>query len=896
MIVNNTIPIAMILLSAVGAQATGQPTATVRDSPSGIESVRVVHHFDFDERPANLEDMPMHWVPFRPPRFPRFSSGSLDESVGRSAPPSFRLSLNGRNVACRYTGADTRVRSNSEYRIVGYIRPDRLIGARACLSAHFLDEQSNPIPGTHVRSLFVGTPESSAATWIEVELRLPSAPPQAHAVGLLAMVTQERVWNRRPRARRHVERIDVDGGAWFDDITMYALPQVEMTTSSKGQVLAPDDPNTLEVIVRDFDNFGLQASLTITDVDGLEVLNRRIAVEFRQDRPPTTIDVGSLGPGLYQARLDVKSAANTIDSRVLTFAKLAKRHRRSVSDAVSFGVVLSASARADPNTEAALLVKSAVRSAKTPLWTGKADVASSPARQAARHDEYRLLQKDGFLLTAVLAGPAAAMVRSAGPYPRPLLEILADDPSGWRDHLAQTVAPCVGIFRRWQLGADDDRRVVDDDRLIVALDRLRAEMRPFLTAPLLGVPASSDVHPWPRRPLADHICLTIGPDVRTDWIAAHVAVFRDMGYPRLYAYLPAPATGVWHRRLAGERSRLAEWAQRIISARHAGADTVFVPQPWTVREGPSGLLAEPLEQYIVLHTIADLIGDGKPVEEIDLGGDVRALVFRRDGTSVLALWNNAAPPDGSEHAIQLGSASRQIDMWGTSFPLERDNHGRQLLRLSRMPIFVDGVEPWVSALRNSITLLPTNVPFSIEPQTREFSMTHVGSEVISGTVELTPPQSWRIEPGRFRFNLMPGRTTTNEVRLSYLNNESAGQKTILARVTVEGGRRLYFEVPLRLQLGGADVDVWGAAIVEGQDVVFRHVVTNRSDRVLSFRAHATVPGRPRQYHMIVNLGPDETQAVEYRFSTLKGTGVQFARLGLEELGRSGFHNLEVTIP
>ena len=136
-------------------------------------------------------------------------------------------------MAFQYTGPATRVRANVEYRIEGYVRPDRLRYGRACLSAHFLDKYGQPLRGTLVRSRYVGGPRD-AGDWVKIELYLPAAPVNAHTIGLLAWVLQEPAWRTTVPSRRHISRRDVRGGTWFDDITVYAVPYIRITTSGLG--------------------------------------------------------------------------------------------------------------------------------------------------------------------------------------------------------------------------------------------------------------------------------------------------------------------------------------------------------------------------------------------------------------------------------------------------------------------------------------------------------------------------------------------------------------------------------------------------------------------------------------------------------------------------------------
>ena len=446
---------ALRIVPIVATLVIGEGAVCAQDSlPLDGSTTRIVHRFDFDERRAgNLESVPMFWDMLRPAGFPHYAQGQFDFEVGHRSPPSFHLISEGRNVAYHYTGPDTRVRTNTDYRIEAAMRHDGLLHARACVSAHFLDKSGEPIPGTLVRSRFVGGAEESGG-WGVVDLYLPAAPPNAYAVGVIAWVMQESMWSSSKPYRRHVPRNDVKGGAWFDDITIYALPRAEITTSALGNVLAAGEPQTLWVVLADNEDASLHGRLRIETADGELVEEHAVPVVMDSPAEPMAVPLEHLDPGLYYAHFDVFSDSTHIVSRALVFARLAPSFRKSKTSARPFGIVIDPSSRSTPDVEFALLRNQLARSAKLPVWTGLPD---DPPTAKERREMDRFLQdlvKSGFALTGVFFGPPAAIVESDGAYVRPLTELLSSDPLVWREHLAAVAVPHAGAFRWWQMGAD----------------------------------------------------------------------------------------------------------------------------------------------------------------------------------------------------------------------------------------------------------------------------------------------------------------------------------------------------------------------------------------------------------------------------------------------------------
>ncbi len=376
----------LVLIGTVVLGVGGVGGVSATPPAGGSRSKRVVHYFDFDERDqGNLENVPKYWTAVRIEGFPKFAQGTFDFGVGKTAPPSFHLASEGRNAAYRYAGPDTDVRENSEYRIEGYIRPEGLSHGRACLGAYFLDAFDHPLVGTLVRSRYVGGP-GEPAEWHTVELNLPAAPPEARTIGLSVWVLQGSFWDLGVPMRRHIQRVDVFGGAWFDDITIHALPRVEITTTAPGNVLAPGEPQELQIILADDEDAELEARLLITDADGTVVETRQVSAVTTGPVTPTSIPLDHLPPGLYRARLDVLADLALNTSRAVTFARLAPLHREGAGNARPFGVIVEPRSRSAPAVELALLRHQAAKSVKLPIFWKNCDRAEEAKRSPVGHE------------------------------------------------------------------------------------------------------------------------------------------------------------------------------------------------------------------------------------------------------------------------------------------------------------------------------------------------------------------------------------------------------------------------------------------------------------------------------------------------------------------------------
>ncbi len=873
---------------------------------------RVVRRFDFDERAdGNLEELPKHWTPLRAAGFPRFAQGWFDWDVGRSAPPSFSLSSEGRSVAFAYYGPETPVRRRSEYQVEGYIRPRNLRRARACLSACFLDAEGQPLLDTVVRTPFVGGPDA-ADEWRKVEFRLPPAPSGAATIGLGAWVLQEAVWHTAAASPAFIAHVDARAGAWFDDITIQAVPRVDLRTSQVDNVLRSGSGGALEVqvLLADHHDATLSGDLRIQDAEGKLLERHTVPVQVGSSVEPARIGVDHLSPGLYGAVLSVHSPSSLLMSRELAFVRVDPPVQRARSAARAFGVVIDPLDRADSAVEIALLSHQGVGSAKLPVWIDPSPPTSDAQVRGADTLSVELVKR-GLALTGVLqAGPLPAASRSFADQGS-FVQMLTDPAESWRRPLSDAIGGRAPHYRAWQVQADATPLSAESAEHPGAFDRLREEMGRLVAAPMLAAPLSARDEFLKRNLPVEQATIAIGPEVPEQAIPDHLERFRQDAYSKVSAFIQ-PLNGDQYERLP----RLSDFARRLVMARFGGADCVYVPQTWTTRRswthnaasqpaalqpetrsfhGESRIRTEPTEEFIILHTLVNVLQDAAPGERCRSPKGVECLAFEDGPTITVVLWDREAPPEGRLHFIQLGQATRQIDMWGRSKPLEKDETGRHMVWLTAAPIFVDGVERWLIALANSVRIEPERVESGLDVVKHGVHLRSAGPQLLNGSFVLETPPEWEVSSRESRFGLTPEGVTTLPLEIRYPPGETAGRKQLLAKINLQSPP-YYLAVPLSIEVGLTDIDVRASAVVEGSELVLRQVVTNRSSATLQLRSSAQVPGYERKYRPLNNLQSRATQVVEYRFPdavALVGSKVRLSLRPINDNRRA--HHIELVV-
>ncbi len=884
--------IAIGFLTAMGDErVTGSESPPLSEDHRGRPATtsRMVHRFDFDERSrGNVEDVPMHWMPVRTDGFPVFTGGRFDRDVGHPEGPSFYLATEGRSVAYVYSGPDTPLRARCDYQVQGFIRPDRLSHARACVSAHYLAADGRPLFETLVRSRYVGEP-ADENQWNSVEFMLPSPPRGAAAIAVAVWVLEERLWKEQASWPNFVARRDLHGGAWFDDLTIRVVPRVELTTSQPGNVLSPDAVQELRVRLVDAESPTLSAQLTVRNAAGATVLERPLqAAPFSTPESSINMGLGDLPAGLYVATLDVAAEGRPVASKALTFARVEPGEPSRIS---GFGISLLADRRADARIEGRLIRVLGIGSVKTAIWAGATGGNDPDGYLRHRDREFGELAATGVSITAVLAGVPDGLKESTGASNLSVGKLLSEPPATLRAYLGDAAGSAPEMFRYWQIGPDigseEELGTIDP----TVHDEFRGELQRLVTAPTLihPIPFGSRVSDSTRRD--DAISVILGRVLRSDEFPKALRRFQDQRSSRVAAFLEPLPTDTFQR-----DARLADFAQRLALARHAGAHPVVIPQPWTVRGTIEEPIVEPTEEFLILRTLAHYLHDSQPGPELPVAPGVRCLPFYNADTATVVIWNAQAPPEGRIHVTQLGRARRQIDLFGRSTPLTRDEQGQHVFHLSARPVIIDDVDRWLLEFRNRVKLEPTHVESGTEEMNHAIILGHTGAFPLGGQLALEAPNGWVLSPSQFRFTLVTEQETRLNFAVRYPSGEPAGRKQITARFSVLND--IYdLQVPLSVDIGLADVEVSGFALREGNELVMRHAVTNRSGAALSFRSSAQVPGRERQYRPLSNLPPNDTQVVEYRFPSAADLSGLAVRLGLRPLsdGRR-VHNLELRAP
>ncbi|MEM6458800.1 MAG: hypothetical protein AAF710_05345 [Planctomycetota bacterium] len=284
--------LAVVASVVAASSAVGQPAAT---TPK-----RLVQLFDFEEtndRGVKLGrglTMPPGWHPMgRDPqaRDPNFGRLPLHDRLSRrpgfpghnvvryaargdaaSGEYSLHLGIDGGSSGAFLEVGRLPAVPGSDYRVTAKVRTAGLERSAARLRAYLVDAGGKRIEG----SVRVSERLRSEKGWAEVALTLPGEFGKAAYLGIEAELVQPSPDPRNVLGNQQVVLSDVRGDAWFDDVTVWQLPHVQIATGSAVNITRGGRGPAWDVSVRDLVGGRLEARLTLYDH-----ARRRVAQEVR---------------------------------------------------------------------------------------------------------------------------------------------------------------------------------------------------------------------------------------------------------------------------------------------------------------------------------------------------------------------------------------------------------------------------------------------------------------------------------------------------------------------------------------------------------------------------------------------------------------------------------------
>ncbi len=864
---------AVLLAGLAHSDARAQESAP---AGAGASSYEVSCRFDFDERPrGNFEDVPMYWVRLEGDGLPRYSAATFDDEVGHDAAPSVRFQVQGGSIVQEYQG-ELNLDPRAEHVVSGYVRASGLRHARAFIHGFYVDALGAAVPGTDCISELVGAPTAADANdWRRVTLRLPACERPGAQPRLRLWVLQPAGW-ADVGAVDPIDWQDVRATVWFDDLEIHRLPGARLRVAAVGGLLKPDTPVRLqaEVIAP---GQSVHAELSVTDVSGR--LLHETSCELPDPGGPMETTVSGLAPGLYVADLVIRSAGEELLQRTTTFAILGPVLAPPAAR-THFGITIPAWEPGDDAGLCELVSELGCGCVKFGLPDPHAAGNDGIARLAEVGRVARSWLGRGLQMTGILpAESVPGLAGEAGP------EL--------KTSFGPALALLGNVVSRWQLGLDHQVQEADRSAAVIEARRQLAEFvagpQVVLPRPILAVGAGGPVGAGFTAWNVDALWLT--PEVPTQNLVAHLGPILNTGaqwtpYRPVWVSLSSAPPDI------GREMRIADLARRIVLARAAGVDQVYVRAPMAQASGGApGWF--PTEDFIPLRTLFHTLANGEAAGVIPLpDADGLGIIFLSAGEDLarIVLWTWRNEPSAPV-PLYVGTQAILTELNGGSTPVEASD-GRAWLSLTPTPVVLQQVDAGLALLQASFTLGPTFVEAHAPEQGPTLRLRNPYEQLLIGEIRVGVPEDWRVAPVGLPFQLQPGQDLECPLRLTLPPNVPALAHPVAIELVLHAPTVsvLRFDVPITVGL--REIDVQAAAHWESGDLVIEQTVRNLSEAPVSFTGVCRVPQRPPLEAAFLDVAPGEMRPQVYCFPGARGLAGAAAQVSVREIrGRRALDQL-----
>ncbi len=849
---------------------------------------RLIHRFDFEEAAfGNFETMPNFWhrIGQSPDHGkPHFTRQPLHQKLSqlkgypsftqvRFDPPqqvqgnhSLYLGLNGYNAGAFLEVGAVPAIPHSDYRITAKVMTHQLEHARVRLTAYFVDGEGKRIESSVTDSgLLV-----SEGRWQTISLPLNGDFSQAAWLGMQVQLLQSIHKNKNTLLGEHeVLFNEVDGGVWLDDIAIWQLPNISVTTQSPVNIIRQPNHPKLSVKVRDLTGRQLVSELTIYDHQRNKIAQRAQRVGAGAPTTwhwePTLPQMGwyLVDLSVMETESDNGSAINLPISRTLSsFLWLPDEWTANLEDARLFGI------RAEglppkPMTLLPMLMEQArLHGVVLSAWGKDTTLQNLESQQTAMD---KVLLK---LLTS-----QREVTFSLNPVPTSLghqrhsgeltpLTLFEQDDAKWMPLLRPILLRHSQRIQRWQLGSTETPEGFFLKNATSVLSQAKQRFESWIPKPLLLLPWSALEPHRPSIGQSVGYVLKVPYGIRPQHLTDFLQEWKDTNYT--LDWHEPPATELAHHR------RITDLVLRMLHAWELKPANQTLTTPWAMSNRRHlALLPDPLLGAFV--GVSQRLAGRRATERLDLGEGLSCIVFDGDSDGMLALWNRSAPQNKVDQHLYLGSSQpQQIDIWGNRkiLPLENNRHH---FTLNHEPIFIEGIDLNLARFRASFRVDEPFIESRQTPHERTLHLKNPWPRTISGHITITGPPRWRIEPKRTFFSIAAGQPYEIPIKLAFAVAETAGPKILTAKLTFNTTEAYQVQFHTPLELGLKNIDFQSHLMIRENsktgklDAVITQMIANKGTQTLSLYAFANMAGFSRQERLISRLQPGQRVVKQFRF-------------------------------
>lgn len=654
-------------------------------------------------------------------------------------------------------------------------------------------------------------------------------------------------------------RADLTGSARFDELWLGRLPRIRLSANSPHHVFTDSQP--IRVTCRGSGWLGedLPVVFRLEDVFGTPIAEDRQHVTTRlavqgslpreagaSQRPPCLVGSAEWeppipGPGFYRVHATIQDHSDLVHRRQLTLAVIRDNLDPPGGE---FGWTLPQGDQPLPLPAlCGLLSRAGISRVKYPLWFDE-KTGDQRIQELIRFSQR--LTAHGIQLVGLLSDPPEA-VRKQFPDCASPAEIFTADPQRWYPSLETAMTRMGTQVRWWQLGQDQELGFVGYPKLAEKIARIKGELDRLSHDVRVGF-GWDWTHQLPQAtgdpPAWRFLALSADPPLTHRELAAYLAATQQPAVRRWVVLEPLPKS----RYSLSARATDLVW--RMTSAKIHGAEGVFVPNPFKSDRGLMNDDGTPGELLLPWRTSALLLGGAEYSGSIQLPQGSENHLFARSSGTVMIVSSDTP----KEEVIYLGPDVRQLDLWGRTIAVAKQEH-RQVLEVGPLPTFVVGIDQRVVGWRQSFRLANDRLRGAGGQRQNRLLLKSSFEEAIHGRIDLVVPDSWEVSPRRTEFRLVRDEPLEQELLFTLPPHAASGRYPIRADFEIDAQAAHRFSVYRHIEVGSGDVYIELVTLLNdrGELVVEQHLV-NETPQPVSFQCRLDAPGRRRQTARIIGPG------------------------------------------
>lgn len=806
------------------------------------------------------------------PGYPSYADVAFDSKEKANGDFSLRLTVAGGKTGAFVQHGAIQVKPQSDYRVTAKVMTRKLDHAWAELHAYFVDQFGNRIE----KSLQRSEPITTKGQWQEVSVKLPGDFKDVAYLGIELHVLQPGLDTDDPLGDHQLVPADIHGGAWFDDIALWELPSVSISTGTPTNIITSPEPPALQARVRDLTGQKLRARLSV--YDHRYVLVDRVEDEINKEGWSWKPDLKGRR-GWYWADLQIYEADRQNRLKVEVARTLAGflwmpgSSSTGSDDRARFVLVAEDTPTDHLELISDLMEQTGLNAVVLSGWERGGTPVSTAARARVLEPIVRdLLLRRGYAAISFWPVPVELAAREGIDGSDPM-NLLTKDAGVWMDDAKPFLSSLGQRMNHWQIGSTSEPNVFSSRELAADLDAARSGIR-------LAAPSPSVIAPW----RLDQASRT-GEIGVSDTYA--IAWPQGVTPPRLADALkdwPSPPTNV---RLDVELAdaadmtherRAADLMLRVLHAWELRVGSIGIHKPWTeAHERHTSLTPDP-----VLGVWANLTQqlDGQRVlGRMPLGPGLNAMILDGKQGGMLAVWNARADQEPVDMTLYLGDNPIAVDPFGNSRPLETVE-GKHRFAVTQAPTIIRGINSRVALMRAGFQLDDPFIESHQIAHRRTLKIYNPWPRTLNGYYIITGPERWTIQPQRKHISIAPGDTTEVPIAMRFPIHENGGYKQLTAAFVFNVGEDYQLTLTAPMELGLKGVDFEASVIVQPgrapgtNDAIVTLSVTNTSEQRQSLNIFAGLQGHARRELIIPGIAPGEFVSRQIRF---KDVGDQIGR-------------------